>query len=289
MGRQPEENGAWRKERSIMEKNTKNKGTFKYGRGAAAAVILTAGAAMLSGCVAVEASKPASGAVVVSDAAQKEGTLTVVSSESVVVTPDMAEVVFGITTEDADAAACQQKNAEQLNGFVEYLKAQGISESSIMTSSFSLNPQYDWSGNTQHVAEYIAGQTGGTLFRIDPVKPYPTDYKPCTEVAKKEKEQNARPAIKNKVEDWDSYDTIFIGCPVWWWTAPMIINTFTESYNFKGKTVIPFCTYASTYRDETLAKIAELTPDAKHLKGFGAVSRNTDGITEWLKEIRVIK
>ena len=151
MGRQPEENGAWRKERSIMEKNTKNKGTFKYGRGAAAAVILTAGAAMLSGCVAVEASKPASGAVVVSDAAQKEGTLTVVSSESVVVTPDMAEVVFGITTEDADAAACQQKNVEQLNGFVEYLKAQGISESSIMTSSFSLNPQYDWSGNTQRL------------------------------------------------------------------------------------------------------------------------------------------
>ena len=69
----------------------------------------------------------------------------------------------------------------------------------------------------------------------------------------------------------------------------MIINTFTESYNFKGKTVIPFCTYASTYRDETLAKIAELTPDAKHLKGFGAISRYTDGITEWLKEIRVIK
>ena len=58
-------------------------------------MILTAGAAMLSGCVAVEASKPASGAVVVSDAAQKEGTLTVISSESVVVTPDMAEVVFG--------------------------------------------------------------------------------------------------------------------------------------------------------------------------------------------------
>ena len=115
---------------------------------------------------------------------------------------------------------------------------------------------FSWSGNTQHVAEYIAGQTGGTLFRAS---------------------------------NWNSYDTIFIGCPVWWWTAPMIINTFTESYNFKGKTVIPFCTYASTYRDETLAKIAELTPDAKHLKGFGAISRNTDGITEWLKEIRVIK
>ena len=87
---------------------------------------------------------------------------------------------------------------------------------------------FSWSGNTQYVAEQIAKQTGGTLFRIEPVKPYPTEYTPCTEVAKKEKEDNARPAIKNKVEDWDSYDTVFIGCPVWWWTAPMIINTFTR-------------------------------------------------------------
>ena len=98
---------------------------------------------------------------------------------------------------------------------------------------------FSWSGNTQHVAEHIARQTGGTLFRIEPVKPYPTEYTPCTEVAKAEKEQNARPAIKNRVADWDSYDTVFIGCPVWWWTAPMIINTFAESYNFKGKTVRP--------------------------------------------------
>ena len=69
----------------------------------------------------------------------------------------------------------------------------------------------------------------------------------------------------------------------------MIINTFAESYDFKGKTVVPFCTYASTYRDETLARIVELTPDAKHLKGFGAVSKNTKGIEEWLKEIGMIK
>ncbi len=72
---------------------------------------------------------------------------------------------------------------------------------------------FSWSGNTQYVAEQIAKQTGGTLFRIEPAKPYPTEYKPCTEVAKKEKEDNDRPAIKNKVEDWDSYGTVFIGCP----------------------------------------------------------------------------
>lgn len=60
---------------------------------------------------------------------------------------------------------------------------------------------FSWGGNTQHVAEHIASLTGGTLFRIEPEKPYPVEYKPCTEVAKAEKESNARPVIKNKVEN----------------------------------------------------------------------------------------
>ena len=148
---------------------------------------------------------------------------------------------------------------------------------------------FSWGGNTQHIAEYIGSLTGGTLFSIEPEKPYPTEYTPCTEVAKVEKETDARPAIKGKVDNWEQYDTVFIGCPVWWWTAPMIINTFSESYDFKGKTVIPFCTYAATYRDETLARIVELTPAAEHLKGFGAVSKDTKGIKAWLKEINIIK
>lgn len=88
--------------------------------------------------------------------------------------------------------------------------------------------------------------------------------------------------------DWDSYDVVFIGCPVWWHEAPMIIHTFCENYDFKGKTVVPFCTYASTYRDETLAKIVEITPDARHPEGFGVRSRSTAGITEWLDRIGMI-
>lgn len=148
---------------------------------------------------------------------------------------------------------------------------------------------FSWGGNTQHVAGYIASLTGGTLFRIEPEKPYPTEYTPCTEVAKAEKETGARPAVKGKVENWEQYDTVFIGCPVWWWTAPMIINTFSESYDFKGKTVIPFCTYASTYRDETLARIVELTPESVHLQGFGAVGRNTDGVADWLQAIHILR
>lgn len=150
---------------------------------------------------------------------------------------------------------------------------------------------FSWGGTTQRMAQEIVRQTGADLFRIEPVVPYPTEYTPCTEVAREEKDNNARPAIVSKIENWADYDTVFIGCPVWWWTAPMIICTFAESYDFKGKTVVPFCTYASTYRDETLARIVELTPDADHLTGEGLTSGriNEQNISSWLKEIGMIE
>lgn len=150
---------------------------------------------------------------------------------------------------------------------------------------------FSWGGTTERMAKIIADQTGGTLFEIEPVVPYPAEYTPCTEVALEEKNDNARPAIKDKVENWRDYDIVFIGCPVWWWTTPMIIHTFCESYDFKGKTVVPFCTYASTYRDETLAEIANSTPDAAHLTGEGLTSGriSEQTISSWLKEIKVVK
>lgn len=159
-------------------------------------------------------------------------------------------------------------------------------ESNILIAYFS------WGGTTARMAEQIAGQTGGTLFRIEPVNPYPTEYTPCTEVALKERDNNARPAISGAVENMEEYDIVFIGCPVWWHTAPMIISTFTESYDFKGKTVIPFCTYASTFRDETLSKIVELTPDSEHLTGLGCTSsglNNNTTVTKWLQEIGIVE
>lgn len=150
---------------------------------------------------------------------------------------------------------------------------------------------FSWGGTTQRMAQEIVRQTGADLFRIEPVVPYPTEYTPCTEVAREEKDNNARPAIVSKVENWADYDTVFIGCPVWWWTTPMIICTFAESYDFKDKTVVPFCTYAATYRDETLARIVELTPDAEHLTGEGLTSGriNEQNISSWLKEIGLIE
>lgn len=150
---------------------------------------------------------------------------------------------------------------------------------------------FSWGGTTQRMAQEIVRQTGAVLFRIEPVVPYPTEYTPCTEVALEERDRNARPAIADEIDNWEQYDIIFIGCPVWWHTVPMIIHTFAESYDFGGKTVIPFCTYAVTYRDETLARIVELTPEANHLTGEGLTSGriNAETIGAWLRNIGVVE
>ena len=154
---------------------------------------------------------------------------------------------------------------------------------------------FSWGGTTQRMAQQIVEQTGADLFRIEPVTPYPEDYTECTEVALEERDSDARPAISSTIDEeaWAEYDTIFIGCPVWWHTTPMIICTFAESYDFAGKTVVPFCTYTSTYRDETLARIAELTSGAEvHLDGLGLTSgslNNESNVENWLREIGIIE
>lgn len=167
----------------------------------------------------------------------------------------------------------------------------GGDNTEVLENSKILVAYFSWGGTTRRMAQQIAEQTGGTLFEIEPVVPYPTEYTPCTEVALEERDTDARPAIKNTVEDMESYDIVFIGCPVWWHTAPMIISTFTESYDLKGKIVVPFCTYASTYRDETLRKIVDLTPESTHLAGLGLTSGsvNSSNIATWLKNINVVK
>lgn len=147
---------------------------------------------------------------------------------------------------------------------------------------------FSWGGTTQRMAQAIADLTGADLYRITPTTPYPTDYTECTQVARAELDNNGRPSINGTVSDFDEYDIIFIGCPVWWHTTPMIINTFTESYDFKDKIVVPFCTYASTYRDETLANIVALTPEASHLRGYGSTG-STSGVENWLRQIEIIK
>lgn len=129
---------------------------------------------------------------------------------------------------------------------------------------------FSWGGNTQHLAEEIANMTGGTLFRIETINPYPMDYNECTEVAREELDNGVRPELSSTVDNLDDYDVVFVGCPVWWHTAPMAVWSFLESseYDFSDKIIVPFCTYASTYREETLARIVELTPRFQTFAGI---------------------
>ena len=152
---------------------------------------------------------------------------------------------------------------------------------------------FSWSGNTKYAAQYIAKKLGADEFEIITEKAYPTEYQPCTEVAKTEKEANARPTIKGKVENMEQYDVVFIGAPVWWYTGPMAIYTFMEQYDLKGKTVIPFCT-AYSGPSQTLKDIVKSTPDSDHRDGICIVTKELGGqgmeskmakIDKWLGEI----
>ena len=145
--------------------------------------------------------------------------------------------------------------------------------------------------NTGTVAERIAELTGGTLYRIETVEPYPEDYTECTEVAREQLENGTRPQLSGTVENMEQYNIVFVGCPVWWGDAPMPIWSFleSESYDFSGKTVIPFCTYATTGWETTLDRIVALTPDSERLDGFHVSGRNTNGVEDWLREIGIIE
>lgn len=143
------------------------------------------------------------------------------------------------------------------------------------------------SGNTAEMAAQIQEQTGGDLFEIVPVEPYPTDYDECGEVALAERDSNARPEIQNLPESIDQYDTIFIGYPIWWHTAPMIIGTFLESYDLSGVDVYPFTQSASMDTeqfDQSMDFVRQAAAGATVHDGLFVRASDTNGITGYLTE-----
>ncbi len=142
---------------------------------------------------------------------------------------------------------------------------------------------FSHSGNTKRAAEQIHNLVGGDIVEIKTVMPYPTGYNECVEVAKKEKETNARPRISTKVDNMSSYDVIFIGYPIWWHTAPMPVYTFLEAYDLSGKTVIPFCTSGGSDIAESMDAIKSLCPNANILEGLTA--NDASKIEPWLSRI----
>ena len=146
---------------------------------------------------------------------------------------------------------------------------------------------FSWSGNTEEMASYLAEQTGGELLEIQPETPYPTDYNECGDVALEERDSNARPAIADLPESIEEYDTILIGYPIWWHTAPMIIGTFLENYDLTGVEVYPFTQSASMDTeqfDNSIAFVRENVQEANVHDGLFARPSDTETIDAYLSE-----
>ncbi len=149
-------------------------------------------------------------------------------------------------------------------------------------------------GNTQYVANLIGEHTGADIFRIESVKQYNLDdHQALIDDAQEEQRQNARPEIKNKINNFDEYDTIFIGYPIWWSDLPQILYTFLESYDFTGKNVYLFSTNGGSGLSGTVSTITNKLSGAKVNSNAFKLHRNSmeDAPVEvetWLKQIDII-
>ena len=138
---------------------------------------------------------------------------------------------------------------------------------------------FSYTGNTEEVAQQIAEQTGGTLVEIERATP----YEDASEEGEEEINNNIHPEITVDLDSIDDYDTIFVGYPIWFDEAPMVIDTFLESFDFSGKTIVPFCTSASDSIDNSLHIFSELAPDAVIADGLTA--NDEADIEPWLNEL----
>lgn len=140
-------------------------------------------------------------------------------------------------------------------------------------------------GNTKSVAEEIVRLTGADLYEIVPADPYTAeDLNYNNNDCRANQEMNdasARPAIGSEAIDISTYDTVFVGYPIWWYTAPRIINTFVESYDFAGKTLIPFATSGGSGIGRTVEQLKKLCPNANWKAGKIINGLSDQELADW--------
>lgn len=153
------------------------------------------------------------------------------------------------------------------------------------TSASVLSP-----GNAELIANWIAEETGGDLFSIKTQNKYSSDYDECLNQARKERDNNERPALVGRVNNIDDYDVIFLGFPNWWYTCPMAVFTFVESYDLEGKTIIPFCTHGTGGLSRTIRDLKKLLPEnCEVLEPIGVyrpeVKNSKNKVLDWLRKL----
>lgn len=147
------------------------------------------------------------------------------------------------------------------------------------------------SGVTAKVAERLAETIGADIFAIEPEVPYTkADLDWMDKTSRSTIEMNdpsSRPAIARKRDNMEDYDTIFVGFPIWWYVAPTIINTFLESYDLTGKSIIPFATSGGSGMGKTNEKLLPSCKGAKLLDGMVLKEDvSVAELDEWVEEIK---
>ena len=191
-------------------------------------------------------------------------------------------------TQTAESVAETEKTSE---GTVAAAESEG-NDSEKTQGGKTLVVYYSASGHTEDVANTIAGAAGADLFELEPAKPYSSadlNYSDDNSRVSQEHENEDMRDVElaaATVEDWDSYETVFIGYPIWWGIAAWPVDSFVEENDFTGKTVIPFCTSASSGLGESGELLEKKAGTGNWLEGmrFGSgVSEET--VQEWVESL----
>ena len=177
-------------------------------------------------------------------------------------------------------AACGNKAAKNQSAETEG-NADSVKNSKVLVAYFSA------SGVTASVAKQLAEVTGGELHQIQPEQPYTDadlDWRDKQSRSTLEmQDKTSRPAIINKLDSISQYDIIFVGFPIWWGTAPTIVNTFMESYDFSGKTVVLFATSGGSGIEQADKDFSEAYPNVNWKEGKLLNSPSRQDLEEWVK------
>lgn len=165
------------------------------------------------------------------------------------------------------------------------LPAAGVNAAERSKKKKVLIVYFSATGTTKGAAKKIKKATGGKLYEIQAAQPYTDEdlgySNDDCRANKEQKDGNVRPEIKGKVKDIRKYDVIYVGYPIWWNKEPMIIRTFLESYNLKGKKIVPFCTSGGSGISGSMKGIREAAKGAKVMKGKDLTDVSASRVKSW--------
>lgn len=148
---------------------------------------------------------------------------------------------------------------------------------------FGGTKRYIETGNTEIIARMIRKQTGAPMFKIEPLHPYSPDYDSCIAEAKEDLQSKARPELTSYPESLDGYDTVYLGYPNYWGTAPMHVFTLLERYDFSGKTIKPFCTHEGSGMGHSQRDLQAACPGATIARGLAIYGSSVHGAEDTVK------